>query len=89
MSRLPTLFLSHGAPPSLDDAGWLAALGRWAGTLPRPKAILSLSAHWEARPATLGARTTLKHSPKRGRIIIEYQGNEDLSRVLEKMGVTL
>ncbi len=37
----------------------------------------------------LGARTTLKHSPKRGRIIIEYQGNEDLSRVLEKMGVTL
>ncbi len=37
----------------------------------------------------LGARTSLKHSPKRGRIIIEYQGNEDLSRVLEKMGITL
>jgi len=37
----------------------------------------------------LGARTTLKHSPKKGRIIIEYQGNEDLSRVLEKMGVIL
>lgn len=37
----------------------------------------------------LGARTTLKHSPKRGRIIIEYQGNEDLSRVLEKIGITL
>lgn len=37
----------------------------------------------------LGARTTLKHSPKRGRIIIEYQGNEDLSRVLEKLGITL
>ena len=37
----------------------------------------------------LGARTTLKHSPKKGRIIIEYQGNEDLSRVLETIGVTL
>lgn len=37
----------------------------------------------------LGARTTLKHSPKRGRIIIEYQGNDDLSRVLEKIGVPL
>jgi len=37
----------------------------------------------------LGARTTLKHSPKRGRIIIEYQGNEDLSRVLEKLGLRL
>ncbi len=37
----------------------------------------------------LGARTTLKHSPKRGRISIEYQGNDDLARVLEKLGVTL
>lgn len=37
----------------------------------------------------LGARSTLKHSPKRGRIIIEYQGNDDLARVLEKMGVKL
>jgi len=37
----------------------------------------------------LGARTTLKHSPKRGRIIIEYRGNDDLARVLEKMGVHL
>jgi ParB family chromosome partitioning protein len=37
----------------------------------------------------LGARTSLRHSPKRGRIIIEYAGNEDLQRVLERMGVTL
>jgi ParB family chromosome partitioning protein len=37
----------------------------------------------------LGARTTLKHTPKRGRIIIEYEGNDDLARVLEKMGVKL
>lgn len=37
----------------------------------------------------LGARSTLKHSPKRGRIIIEYQGNDDLSRVLGKMGLPL
>ncbi len=37
----------------------------------------------------LGARTTLKHGAKRGRIIIEYQGNDDLARVLEKLGVTL
>ncbi len=37
----------------------------------------------------LGARVALRHSPKRGRIIIEYQGNEDLERVLEKMGVKL
>lgn len=37
----------------------------------------------------LGARTTLKHSPRRGRIIVEYKGNEDLQRVLGRIGVTL
>ncbi len=35
----------------------------------------------------LGARTSLRHSPKRGRIIIEYQGNDDLQRLLDKLGV--
>ncbi|MFZ5494797.1 MAG: ParB/RepB/Spo0J family partition protein [Verrucomicrobiota bacterium] len=37
----------------------------------------------------LGARSTLKHSEKHGRIIIEYAGNDDLSRVLGRMGITL
>jgi ParB family chromosome partitioning protein len=31
----------------------------------------------------------LRHTPKQGRIIIEYHGNDDLARVLERMGVTL
>lgn len=35
----------------------------------------------------LGARTALQHTPKRGRIIIEYQGNDDLQRLLDKLGV--
>lgn len=37
----------------------------------------------------LGARVALRHTPKQGRIIIEYHGNDDLARVLERMGVTL
>lgn len=37
----------------------------------------------------LGARVTLRHSPKSGRIIVEYRGNDDLARVLGRMGVTL
>lgn len=37
----------------------------------------------------LGARSTLKHSDKNGRIIIEYAGNDDLARVLGKMGINL
>jgi ParB family chromosome partitioning protein len=30
---------------------------------------------------------SLKHSPKKGRITIEYYGNEDLQRILERLGV--
>ena len=37
----------------------------------------------------LGARVSLRHSPKSGRIIVEYRGNEDLARVVERMGLTL
>jgi len=36
----------------------------------------------------LGARVSLQHSPKRGRIVIEYAGNDDLQRILEKLGMT-
>ena len=32
-------------------------------------------------------RVALKHSPKKGRIMIEYYGNEDLDRILEKLGL--
>jgi ParB family chromosome partitioning protein len=35
----------------------------------------------------LGARVALLHSAKKGRIVIEYRGNDDLQRVLEKLGV--
>jgi ParB family chromosome partitioning protein len=35
----------------------------------------------------LGARVAVLHTAKKGRIVIEYRGNEDLQRVLEKLGV--
>lgn len=35
----------------------------------------------------LGARVAVFHSPKKGRIVIEYRGNEDLQRLLGKLGV--
>jgi ParB family chromosome partitioning protein len=34
-----------------------------------------------------GARVALLHTPKKGRIVIEYRGNDDLQRLLEKLGV--
>jgi 4,5-DOPA dioxygenase extradiol len=53
--RLPSIFLAHGSPFLLDDVEWMAQLGQWAGALPRPRAVLMLSAHWEQKPVTLGA----------------------------------
>ena len=35
----------------------------------------------------LGARCAVLHSAKKGRIVIEYRGNDDLQRLLEKLGV--
>jgi 4,5-DOPA dioxygenase extradiol len=54
-ARLPTLFLSHGAPPLVEDELWVTQLQALASGLPRPRAILIVSAHWEAAPLMLGA----------------------------------
>jgi ParB family chromosome partitioning protein len=35
----------------------------------------------------LGAPVAVLHSAKKGRIVIEYRGNEDLQRLLEKLGI--
>jgi 4,5-DOPA dioxygenase extradiol len=54
---LPTLFLSHGSPMHAIQPGAVRAV--WEGIareLPRPKAILIASAHWETdNPALTGA----------------------------------
>ena len=34
---------------------WSGQLGKWAGDLPRPTAILIVSAHWESAPVSLSA----------------------------------
>lgn len=59
MSATPVLYLSHGAPPLADDDTWTRQLADWSAELPRPKAILVVSAHWEEAPVTLGATTTV------------------------------
>jgi len=56
-TRLPALYLGHGAPMLLDDPVWTSELAAWARALPRPTAILVVSAHWESAPMTLGATT--------------------------------
>jgi 4,5-DOPA dioxygenase extradiol len=58
MDRMPALYLGHGAPPLVDDPTWTAELSAWAAKLPRPTAILIVSAHWESAPLTIGATAT-------------------------------
>ncbi|HUK69339.1 MAG TPA: class III extradiol ring-cleavage dioxygenase [Streptosporangiaceae bacterium] len=53
--RMPALYMGHGAPPLVDDPLWVTQLSAWAQALPRPRAILVVSAHWEAAPLTIGA----------------------------------
>jgi Uncharacterized conserved protein len=50
----PALFVSHGAPTlPLDDTPARDFLGDLGKSLPRPKAILAISAHWETEKPTL------------------------------------
>lgn len=61
MSKLPVLFVSHGAPTYALDPGLagdqLARLGR---RLPRPAAVLVISPHWMTR----GVRVATTDRPK-------------------------
>jgi 4,5-DOPA dioxygenase extradiol len=62
--RFPAVFIAHGSPMlALEREGAYArALRRFAGALPRPRAIVVVSAHWEApRPvrATAAGRPPL------------------------------
>ncbi len=67
-SRMPVLFLGHGSPMNaIEDnefsRAWIAA----GKALPRPKAILCVSAHWE----TNGTQVTAMEKP---RTIYDFYG---------------
>jgi 4,5-DOPA dioxygenase extradiol len=52
---MPALYLSHGAPPLFDDPLWISQLFAWSQALPKPTAVLIVSAHWESAPLSLSA----------------------------------
>lgn len=54
---LPSLFVSHGAPTLILENGPTCAFLRGlGGSLPRPKAVIAISAHWETdEPAVSSA----------------------------------
>ena len=54
--RLPTLFISHGAPPLALRPGEIGDFWRQlAESLPRPSAVLAVSAHWMTDLPLLGS----------------------------------
>ena len=58
---MPVLFLGHGSPMNaLDDNEWTRGWTAATAAIPRPKAILCVSAHWE----TMGVAVTAEENPK-------------------------
>jgi 4,5-DOPA dioxygenase extradiol len=55
---LPSCFVAHGAPTLALDARKGADLTAWAHELPRPRAIVAISAHWETSAPAIGTIET-------------------------------
>ncbi len=55
--KLPAVFLSHGAPTlAVEEGHETRAWAELAASLPRPRSILAVSAHWDTRdPLVSGA----------------------------------
>lgn len=61
MSKMPVLFLGHGSPMNaIEDNAWSRAWREIGLRLPRPKAVLMISAHWETR----GVAVTVGEAPE-------------------------
>jgi 4,5-DOPA dioxygenase extradiol len=68
---LPSLYISHGAPMLFEMTDWMTQLHDWARCLPRPKAILVVSAHWESAPLSLS-------STKASELVYDFRGFDPL-----------
>ena len=67
---LPAIYLGHGAPPLLDDELWMDQLFTWSQSMPKPRAVLIVSAHWEHAPISI---TSTDAAP---RLVYDFGGFE-------------
>jgi len=59
--KMPVLFVGHGSPMNaIEDTEFSLAWAEAGQSLPRPKAVLCISAHWE----TVGTHVTAAERPK-------------------------
>ncbi len=54
VERMPVGFVGHGNPLNVVMKERAEPWREWARSLPRPKAVLAVSAHWEDAPVTIG-----------------------------------
>jgi 4,5-DOPA dioxygenase extradiol len=57
--RQPVAFIGHGSPMGVLDPAKAQPWIDWGARLPAARAILVISAHWEAAPVLIGATETL------------------------------
>jgi 4,5-DOPA dioxygenase extradiol len=58
MNRAPVLFVSHGSPTeALEVDDWTEAVARFGRELPKPAAIVAVSAHW-VTPGVVGVTSS-------------------------------
>ena len=68
MNRLPSLFVSHGAPPFALEPGVAGPLLTAAArALPRPQAVLVVSPHWTTHVARVHSPAA-RHHPRLRRL---------------------
>ena len=60
-SRMPVLFVGHGSPMyAIEENEFVESWRKLGDSLPRPKAIIAVSAHWETR----GTQITAMQNPQ-------------------------
>ena len=68
---MPSLFVAHGAPTLATDVVKAEDFKRWGLTLPKAKAILVFSAHWEGTELAFGETT------QHNKLIYDFGGFPD------------
>jgi 4,5-DOPA dioxygenase extradiol len=49
-SRMPAIFVGHGSPMNaLEENAYTGAWRQFGAAIPKPKAIVAISAHWFTR----------------------------------------